>query len=1601
MAAPSDVDFPGAFISNIRLLPTTSEILCSEGADFLPKQHHESGISRLVDSQFRLLREDTCGLIRDSVRSVLRNWQVLVHGRDWKLKRQILSHQSPTPIRLYFNVRVQQLKADPLKGMEIDMEFDQLYKLAKLSPAHREKWWRESDTLREGSSILALIDGECQDKISVVFCLVSRRVIECSDRHKKKGYPGPIPVRDLVSNATRASVVLRLADQGYEADVSNLVRLKSDKLLSRSLLLVEFPALSYKSFEGILRRLQDIHQSHARVPFARWLEPGKKHTNLRRCFTKSLTAGEIMVPPPAYIKDGMVLDFSCLPKSARKLGDIDALLKVSLPKDSRALSDQLSKFTTLNTAQADAMAAALRQEVVLIQGPPGTGKSYVGVQLAKCLLQNRDILQLGPILCVCYTNHALDQFLNELLNSGITNIIRIGHASESRLAELSLDHVKKSRSKTAFDESGRTSRVNTNASKAKLLGLSLHIDEICKSINEDGKVVGRYIRNEFPEQSQYLLNILPDQDIWELTTAERVHLYEHWKRLAFSELSEQLCDFLKQHVQEKQNHTRIYHEYDTVILNESGVIGVTTTGLANNANLLRDVNAKVLICEEAAEILESHMLTALLPSIQHLIMIGDYLQLRPRISNPRLSMGYNGNGPKYNFDQSLFERLASSKFCDLSLNSHPGQKLAESRFPISQLSHQHRMHPLISTLIRETLYPGLQDHPRTKEYSNIAGMKRRLFWLDHRNWEDTHVPDEPMQSKTNVWEARMVVTLAKHLYRQERYGSRDLAILTPYAGQLKVLKKMLEDTNLNKLRLAIIDDFQGEEATVVIVSLVRSNKRHDCGFLKSPNRINVLLSRAKEGMYIIGDAATAATAPLWQSVIELFKKGQNIGQELQLSCARHPKQTACVSNPDDFSRAAPEGGCAQTCGLRLHCGHRCTLMCHSETHHRAVRCMQLCHRMRDCGHFCNRRCNQPCGECPELVENIMLPCGHTIVTECGKIATIFKIKCQEAAVRTMAPCGHKLEVRCHENSDNLDCSHTCDTRLPCGHVCSKVCWNCRGGDHGPCNEICGRAFNTCSHACSRPCHPGSTCPPCTRPCEIRCRHNQCPKNCNEPCPPCAELCEWSCEHRDKCNLPCAVPCDIIPCNLRCTKSLSCGHQCPGVCGESCPTSDHCQICCKPEVLSRNVDLIEFKEYRNIDIDKDPLLFLSCGHFYTRSSLDGVMEMRQYYSTDDSTGKIIGPKRETWGFDSHDIPKGCPECRMSLRDVDRYNRVIKKALLNEATKRFVTWAHAERMNLLNELEQLEIEIENDRALFISKCSKPNTNNHKSTQINMILDLYKKRGTELYKKIKNFGKLVSKTEQPFGRVRDLLAYTVAKQRGILTSFNFDDSVIQTGFQLYGQSMSLRLVWAMLWDFHVVSAHEFIDPRIAYVLCKSISTRTGDILEKCLALMSSSKHSKFLVEEVQAKLYHVKFSTLSIINQQIQRQPLDLGAQILAREQAEMTLNECESLCLQYPGTLNFLRNDIQKVWSLVNGLEFYTFVTNEETRQVYDAMAEQFSGTGHWYYCRNNHPFTIGECGMPTEEARCPECGASVGGQDHVFVQGISRAFDMEHEFSRGG
>jgi superfamily II DNA or RNA helicase len=86
---------------------------------------------------------------------------------------------------------------------------------------------------------------------------------------------------------------------------------------------------------------------------------------------------------------------------------------------------------SLDPSQQAALRQALQNRNALIQGPTGTGKTFTGGLLCDLILKHSS----ETILCVCYTNHALDQFLESLLDKGINQIVRIGSRSKSKRLE--------------------------------------------------------------------------------------------------------------------------------------------------------------------------------------------------------------------------------------------------------------------------------------------------------------------------------------------------------------------------------------------------------------------------------------------------------------------------------------------------------------------------------------------------------------------------------------------------------------------------------------------------------------------------------------------------------------------------------------------------------------------------------------------------------------------------------------------------------------------------------------------------------------------------------------------------------------------------------------------------------------------------------------------------------------------------------------------------------------------------------------------------------------------------------------------------------------
>ncbi|KAL9132322.1 MAG: hypothetical protein Q9175_006504 [Cornicularia normoerica] len=903
-----------ASVADVQILPTAQEIASSR-QEYLPlidsTQHHLPGLAGLLDRQFRLLREDTVGQLRDAVRDELTR---LEHPN----RNVPTTYQGQQGVRklIYHNVRFSRMCVDRRKGLQAWAEFDQPPQIKNKSIKQREDWWKGSKLLQVDSLVCFVSSNG-----KIIFLSVCDPILPSHGRKDSnsdnKRRSDDIP--SLFRQANRASVLLGLAEYQKEDAIWISTHIAPSKIRQS---LVEFPGVLLPSFQPTLQALQKMSRT-LNLPFAEIVAPDSQ-------------TSPAAIQPPAYA-------------SRRGFSfNLDVLTGVPLTLSPRKAFD-FTKLDggSLDEAQQFAVIQALSTGLALIQGPPGTGKSYTGVAIVKALLHNRKAAELGPIICVCYTNHALDQLLEHLLKDGVMQVIRLGSRSKSDLLQnLTLRQVAEEAAPTKTEKHDRwehnrdigetlreiediLSGLNnpnswTNIQAYLMRTHNRHFKELFgKGVDEEGfqevkgkkfGVVESWLRGA-PKKlaSNRPVAQLSAISLREMSTSERGGLHKHWIEQWSAKLTNDLLHALDSYHRSKSALDKCHSELDLRCLREAHIIGVTTSGLARNIELLQRVRAKVMLCEEAGEVLEAHTLTAFLPGVEHAILIGDHEQLRPQINNYELQHD-NPRGKRYSLDISLFERLVKPPMGNLQV-------------PLSTLKTQRRMHPSISELVRVPLYPDLQDHPSVSKYPEIDGMRDRLYWFDHQEKEDPRTAQAVSLSRTNTFEVDMIAALVSHLVRQGTYGSEDIAVITPYLGQLQKIKKRLANsfeivvgdrdqeeleakglqdpletsidgqvqvqktTLLNALRIATVDNFQGEEAKVIVVSLVRSNDERKCGFLKTSNRINVLLSRARHGMYIIGNSDTSRPVPMWAESAQTTSV-QALHYAV-LDIKKHPSKSQC------------------------------------------------------------------------------------------------------------------------------------------------------------------------------------------------------------------------------------------------------------------------------------------------------------------------------------------------------------------------------------------------------------------------------------------------------------------------------------------------------------------------------------------------------------------------------------------------------------------------------------------------------------------------------------------------------------------------------------
>lgn len=940
-------------IMGIHVLPTYGEITAQTGqylpaAD--PASWHLPRARGRLDREFRLLREDTAGQIRDGCREVLK----AIHGPGLEAYRR---QRTATNFDFCDDVKVQHVSMHNQNGIEFTVAFKQPEPVRAMEYDQRQAWWEQCKRFRPGTLVSVL------DTAGVILHFV---------------------VSESTLRGAAGAAGQSFADSNYfnlssdnEWSYANLMLVESSKLSDAlrwyddaqpSRYLLDFPDLLLATFKPTLEALQQLSQSPGHHLLS-LLDPDVPDSN-----------GGTVIERPAYAQTPeFTFNLGCLTQERHAF---------QFDPSHAPTAAEISLLANLPPDQAEALLKALSSEIALVYGRPGTGKSYLARSIIRTLLYNKDSAGLGPTICVFHNDAALDRMAEQLLDDGVDGIVRMGGRSTSeRLLSLDLPAT----------------------SYAGMCGQERHTE---KQIAE----FSRMLVSNMEEQIVQLSNInLP----FELRRFAFLDMYDrligpHYRSWQRDRIIEDLERTYQEFEEIDAELPRFHDDARRKILQGAQVIAVTTTELAKSPQLLQPLQAQVLICDDANEFLESQILTAILPSIEHFILIGDHEQLLPKVRAKKFQRSSQAGGLKA-LDVSLFERLVNPPY-----RHGPN-------FPCSTLATQCRMNLPIARLICPAGHTILRDASAVVESPPLAGIRSRISWFDHKFVESHESSTRDDDSCVNYFEVEMVTAMVSYIVRQGQYSSHDIAVITPSSGQLRQLLRRMEtetsfttgvddrdlesiwEINSNEhrglstytgpvfdgpqesdreaartesIRLTTLENFRGEEAKVVIISLVRCNSQNACGSMAIPNRINTLMSRARHGCYILGDSDTYKRVPEWDHIINMLQAEGNLGDRLELQCPRHPDEIISVSRPNDFALAFANGGCSQPCGKFLSCGHDCQSSCHSENLHEATICNQPCPRLKSgCEHICPLTCGARCEDkCGEVIEDVYLtlPCGHVL-----------------------------------------------------------------------------------------------------------------------------------------------------------------------------------------------------------------------------------------------------------------------------------------------------------------------------------------------------------------------------------------------------------------------------------------------------------------------------------------------------------------------------------------------------------------------------------------------------------------------------------------------
>ena len=313
----------------------------------------------------------------------------------------------------------------------------------------------------------------------------------------------------------------------------------------------------------------------------------------------------------------------------------------------------------------------------------------------------------------------------------------------------------------------------------------------------------------------------------------------------------------------KERATELEYTINESLFTDARVIACTLTGSAHH--LLQGRRFGTLFIDEAAQALEASCWIAI-QKADRVVLAGDHRQLPPTIKSPAALSG--------GLDKTLMQTICENKpRC------------------VSMLNVQYRMCDEIMQFPNREFYDGQLHSDPSVKYRGILDWDTAIEWIESEesleslesieNIDRLEPPESSGEllasdglSRINPAEAKQALqALRNYIERIGRdrilHERLDIGIISPYKGQVQLLRRMLRrDAWWKPLRQLIsvntVDGFQGQERDLILISMVRNNEQGQVGFLSDLRRMNVAITRARMKLIIIGHSPTLCHHPFYK-----------------------------------------------------------------------------------------------------------------------------------------------------------------------------------------------------------------------------------------------------------------------------------------------------------------------------------------------------------------------------------------------------------------------------------------------------------------------------------------------------------------------------------------------------------------------------------------------------------------------------------------------------------------------------------------------------------------------------------------------------------------